>query len=165
MKFCSTCGKEIHDEAVICVGCGCKIKEAVPQMPVAQLKTKRGVIKFILLSAITFGIYALVLMSSISSDINIIASRYDGRRTMHFCLVYFIFAPLTLGIVPIVWYHKISGRIGRELERRKINYSFGAGSFWLWNVLGSMIIIGPLVYLHKLCKAMNKLSADFNING
>ena len=24
-KFCSKCGKEIDDEAVICIGCGCEI--------------------------------------------------------------------------------------------------------------------------------------------
>ncbi len=24
MKFCTKCGKEIHDDAVICIGCGCK---------------------------------------------------------------------------------------------------------------------------------------------
>ena len=25
--FCSHCGKEVHDEAEICVGCGCRLKE------------------------------------------------------------------------------------------------------------------------------------------
>ena len=23
MKFCTKCGKELHDDAVICTGCGC----------------------------------------------------------------------------------------------------------------------------------------------
>ena len=133
--------------------------------PVLQLKTTRGLLKFILLSLITFGIYSLVFFSKISSDINIIASRHDGKKTMHFCLLLFIVAPITLGIGAIVWYHRISARIGRELTRRAIGYSFGAGSFWLWNVLGSIIVIGPLVYLHKLCKAMNLLSADYNLKG
>ncbi len=27
MKFCSKCGKELMDEAVICVGCGCNVVE------------------------------------------------------------------------------------------------------------------------------------------
>jgi len=27
MKFCSKCGKEIFDEAVICVHCGCQVQE------------------------------------------------------------------------------------------------------------------------------------------
>ncbi len=25
MKFCSKCGKEIHDEAVVCPNCGCSV--------------------------------------------------------------------------------------------------------------------------------------------
>lgn len=28
MKFCSKCGKELHDEAVICVGCGCAVQDS-----------------------------------------------------------------------------------------------------------------------------------------
>ncbi len=39
---------------------------------------------------------------------------------------------------------------------------FGAGTFWLWGVLGSLIVIGPLVFLHKLFKAVNMLNESFN---
>ena len=133
--------------------------------PVGQLKTNRGLLKYILLSLVTFGIYPLVFMSGISNDINVIASRYDGKKTMHYCLLFFIVGPITCGIAYIVWAHKISARIGNELARRGIAYSFGAGTYWLWNVLGSLIGIGPFVYLHKLAKAMNQLAANYNLNG
>ncbi len=133
--------------------------------PAGKLKTNRGLLKYILFSLITFGIYGIVVMSSVSSDVNIIASRYDGKKTMHYCLLIFIVAPVTLGIASIVWCHRISARIGAELSRRGINYSFGASSFWLWYVLGSMIFVGPFVYYHKFFKAMNLLSADYNIKG
>lgn len=133
--------------------------------PVGQLKTNRGLLKYILLGLITLGIYPLVVMSVLSSDINTIASRYDGKKTMHFCLITFIFSWLTLGIAPLVWYHRISARIGNELSRRNIAYNFGASDFWLWNIIGSLIIVGPFVYLHKLFKAMNILCADYNIHG
>lgn len=137
-----------------------------PAAPVIQLKTNRGWFKTLLLSLITFGIYPLVLFSAMSTDINTIASRYDGKKTMHFCLLFFLIAPITLGIGAIVWYHRISARIGAELTRRGIPYSFGAGSFWGWNVLGVFLFgIGPIVYLHKLLKSMNLLCANFNING
>ena len=132
---------------------------------IAQLKTNRGMIKFILLNIITFGIYSLIFFSNISTDINTIASRYDGKKTTHYLLMAFVFSWLTFGIAPLVWYHKISARIGAELRRRGINYSFGAGSFWGWNILGSFIGVGPLVYTHKLFKAMNKLCAHYNVNG
>ena len=133
--------------------------------PANQLKTNRGMVKTILLSILTFGIYGLIVYSGISSDINVIASRYDGKKTMHYCLLFFIVAPLTLGIAALVWCHRISARIGNELRRRGIAYSFGAGSFWGWNVLGSLIAVGPFIYLYKLCKAMNLLSADYNARG
>lgn len=134
--------------------------------PVGQLKTNKGLLKLILLSLITFGIYPLVVMSAVSNDINIVASRYDGKKTMHFCLLTFIVAPITFGIAGIVWYHRISNRIGAELQRRGIAYSFSAGTFWGWNVLGAFLFgIGPLVYIHKLFKAVNLMNAHYNVNG
>jgi len=133
--------------------------------PAAQLSTNRGLAKFILLSMITFGIYGLVVMSKVSTDINLIASRYDGKKTTHYCLLYFLYSWLTLGIAPLVWYHKISNRIGAELIRRNIPYDFDASTFWLWNIVGSLIVVGPFVYLHKMLKAMNLLSASYNTYG
>ncbi len=133
--------------------------------PVGQRKTNKGLLKTILLSFITFGIYPLVVMSAVSNDINIVASRYDGKKTMHFCLLFFLVAPITFGIAGIVWYHRISNRIGDELERRGVEYSFSAADYWLWSVLGSLIVVGPLVYIHKLFKATNLMNAHYNVNG
>ena len=133
--------------------------------PVITFRTNRGMVKFVLLSLITFGIYGIVCLSNISSEINIIA-RKDGKTTTHFCLMYFVFSWLTLGIAPLVWYTRISDRIGTELCRRNIAYSFGAGTFWGWCILGSLLFgIGPFVYTHKLMKAMNLLAADYNVRG
>ena len=131
----------------------------------APLNTSRGLIKTILLSLLTFGIYSIVLYSGMSTDINIIATRYDGRKTMHYCLLLFLVAPLTCGIAAFIWCHRLCDRMGNELRRRGIAYRFGAGSFWGWNILGSVIGIGPFIFLHKLCKAMNLLCADYNMRG
>lgn len=139
--------------------------EIINQAPAIQLKTNRSLTKMILLGIITFGIYPLVVYSLISSEINTVASKYDGKSTMHYCLVYFIFSWLTLGIVPFVWYHRISNRIGDENRRRGTGYEFGASDFWLWNILGSLIIVGPFVYIHKMMKAMNLINADYNVRG
>lgn len=133
--------------------------------PVGQLKTNRGLLKFLLLGLVTFGIYPLVYFSSISNDINVIASRYDGKKTMHYCLLTFIVAPITFGIGGIVWCHRISNRIGSELSRRGVGYAFSAADFWLWNVLGALIVVGPFIYLHRLSVAMNKLAANYNLYG
>lgn len=131
-----------------------------------MLRTNRGLAKFFFLSLITFGIYGIVVMSHISTEINDIATKHDGRKTMHYCLIYFIFSWLTFGIAPLVWYHRLSDRIGDELVRRHLPYSFGAGTWWGWGFFGALLFgIGPLIYIHKLMKAMNFLAADYNVNG
>ena len=104
-------------------------------------------------------------MTEVSTSINTIASPYDQKKTMHFCLLAFVIAPITLGIGAIVWCHNISDRIGAELTRRGFNYDFNASTYWLWGVLGSLIIVGPFIYYNKLFTAMNMLSNDYNIRG
>lgn len=43
MKFCSKCGKELVDEAVICPHCGCMV-EAAPKMPAANDTVSVGLV-------------------------------------------------------------------------------------------------------------------------
>lgn len=117
-----------------------------------------------LLSIITLGIYGIVVLSNISQEINQVASSRDGKHTMHYCLIFFIFSWLTLGIAPLVWYHRICNRIGNELAARSLPYSIGAGTYWGWAILGSLIVVGPFVFLYKFLKAMNILNEDYNRN-
>lgn len=167
-----------------------------PAVPRIQLPTRRGLGKMIFLGILTFGIYPTVIWSRLSGEVNMVASRYDGERTLSFFGM-ILLAPLTLGILPLVWMHKLCRRIGGELGRRNVDYAFGPRDFWLWNFLlgllcgacmgaGSAMYIagysswillwillavslltlaGPFVFLAKLMKAMNKLNADYNVNG
>ena len=50
-------------------------QQAYRPMPIRQLKTDRSLLMYILLNMVTFGIYGIVLMSGVSTDINEIASR------------------------------------------------------------------------------------------
>ena len=129
--------------------------------PVGQLKTNRGLLKYILLSIVTFGIYSIVFWCGVSGDINIIASRYDGKKTMHYALLLFLIAPLTAGIAAFVWNHRVYNRIGDEARRRGLDCSLSASDFWLWGVLGSLIIVGPFIALYKLCNASNAVIIRF----
>lgn len=129
------------------------------------LRTNRGLLKYILLSFITLGIYSIVCLSHISSEINWVASKHDGCYTTHYCLVFFVLSWLTLGIVPLLWINNICDRMGDELYVRGIDYSFGAGTFWGWGFFGSLILIGPFIFGHKFFKAMNLINADYNAKG
>jgi len=131
-----------------------------------MLKTDRSLLLFILLSMVTFGIYGIIQMSRVSTDINTIASRFDHKNTMHFCLVVFLLGPITFGIFTIIWFHMLSERIGMELKRRDIAYPFDVSAYWLWWWVGSLLFgIGPFVYMYKMFQAMNLLSADYNSRG
>ena len=92
-----------------------------------MFRTNRGLLKFLLLSLITFGIYGIVVMTHISMEIDTIASPRDHKNTMNY-----------------------------------LGYEFGAGDFWGWGVLGSLILIGPFVFLHKLLKSMNLINESYN---
>ena len=102
--------------------------------PCYQLPDRRGLLKMIFLGLITFGIYNVVIASRIAEEINIVASKYDGKRTQQFFWM-LVLGALTFGIYPLVWIHGLSNRIGTEVERRGINYKFGAVDFWIWNLL------------------------------
>ena len=162
MKYCSTCGTEINDGAAVCTNCGSAVSNNAASA--VQLKTNKGLAKFIFLSIITFGLYGIHILSTVSDDINIAASRYDGKKTMNYCYMV-LMTPITLGIYSFVWYHKMSARIGDELKRRNIDYNFSCSDFWLWDVLGSLIIVGPFIYGYKLFKATNLICADYNAKG
>lgn len=134
--------------------------------PVGQLKTDRGFWRYFFLSLITLGIYHFVYWSSISNDINVIAAHYDGKKTMHYCLLFFIIDPLTLGIAYFVWNHKLCNRIGDELERRGMDRMISGKTFWGWSVLGILLLgIGPMIYVHKVADAMNTLASNYNREG
>jgi hypothetical protein len=130
--------------------------------PLRHMPILRSALKYYLLSFITFGIYGVWFKARIGDDLGVIAGRYDGKRTTSYWLAWFLLIPLTFGIYYLVWHHKLSKRIGRELRRRGHVSTFGAGTFWLWNVLGSCILVGPFIYMHKLCHTMNRLSRDYN---
>ena len=189
MAYCTSCGQAIPDTARFCTYCGygtgngaatgyvfpaasapAQQVVVVQQQPCYLLKTNRSSLAFWLLSILTFGIYGLVIMADISSDINTIASRYDGKKTMNYALLFLVslllaLLPLVLIVAHCVWFHRICSRIGTELCRRGIGYGFGAADYWIWGILGVFIFVGPFIFTYRLLKAMNLLSAHYNQYG
>lgn len=133
--------------------------------PARPLKTDRNGIVALLLSFVTFGIYGLIFNAGISDDVDLVCARFDGKKNLNFWLMFFVISPLTLGIGAIVWMHSLCARIGRNLTDRGISYSFGAGTFWGWCVLGSFIFVGPFIFMNKLATAMNLINEDYNMKG
>ena len=133
--------------------------------PVRQLKTDRNWFVALLLSVVTCGIYGLIFWGDLTDDVNTTCSHHDGKKTMNYYLLYFLIAPITFGIGAIVWMHKFCARIGDALESRGIDFNFGAGTFWGWGILGSLIFVGPFIFFYKLVNAINLINDDFNRRG
>lgn len=172
--ICPSCRQQIADNVQNCPFCGTQVaqnyQQAQPQQqyavpPRPHLESNRGLVKFILLSFITCGIYAIIAYYKITEDINTICRPYDNKTTMNYLVATLLLGPVTCGIYPIIWMHNLCNRIGDNLKHRGLPESFGAGTFWGWGVLGSLIVIGPLVFLHKFLKATNSLAADYNARG
>ena len=104
-------------------------------------------------------------MSEIGTTLNLIATKRDGKRTMHFCLMFFLIGWLALGLGWFFWYHRLSSRIDTEQAACGLPVTVTPTTYWLWAVLGSLIIVGPFVYLYKLLHAMNDLCEDYNARG
>ena len=164
---CPVCGRDIleNTKSFYCAGWkqGCKFSLWKDSLTPYGLTLDGGMVKLLLLTLVTFGIYPLFFYAGLADDVNAICSRYDGKKTMFYLWV-LLLTPLG-GIVPLVWFHRISKRIGNELERRGVPYKFGAADYWLWSILGAVIVIGPFVYIHKLLKAMNRLCENYNVKG
>ena len=139
-------------------------KSTAEGAPRIQFSTNRSLLKMILLGLLTFGIYDLIVMCRLITELNVAACRHDGQRTMPYFAMLML-APGTFGLLPLFWGHRLSNRIGAELKRRSLDCEFSAKTFWVWNVLGALILVGPLIYLHKLLMAMNLINGDFNLNG
>ena len=89
--------------------------------PVAPLRTQRGLLKYVLLGLVTFSIYDIWQMSEVGDSLNLLAFKRDGKHTMHYCLMFFLVGWVTLGIGWLVWYHRVSGRIGEEQAARGLD--------------------------------------------
>ena len=128
-----------------------------------KLQTNRSMWKLMFLSIVTLGIYSIFFFIPFSFDIDKVSPKDDHSKTMNFVFAY-ILSLFTFSIVLDFWHYEIAGRIEEALSNRNINYNFQTKDFWCWFVLGSLILVGPFVYFHRLCKAMNLLCEDYNEN-
>ncbi len=120
--------------------------------------------KMLLLGIVTLGIYPMIANELMVHDLNLAASRSDGKRTFSPMLASFLGA-ITLFVFYFVWNHQYANRLGNELCRRGTNYKISAFHFWIFGILLSFTIVCPIIYLHKVIKATNLINEDFNRRG
>ncbi len=131
-----------------------------PYIP-PKLATNRSIWKLLILSVLTLGIYSIIFFVPLSFDLNKAAPKEDRTKTMNYLTAY-ILSFFTFSIVLDIWLYQVTVHIEEGLARYGIDYKFGRRDFWIWGILGSFIVIGPIINLHKLCKAMNLICKAYN---
>ena len=128
-----------------------------------KMKENRTLLVLILLSIVTFGIYPLFFWHGYSRDMNAVCEG-DGRNTRGI-LARIVFSLLTFGIYDLVWMYGAGERISINSQRRNLPNNTTGGNVLLWYILGSLIIVGPFIALHKLICGLDQICADYNRNG
>ena len=127
------------------------------------LRTDRKMWKMMILHVLTLGISSIFFFIPFSYELEKISPAREGHKLMNYVLAY-LASLFTFSIVLTVWFFELTKRIESALEERGIAYDFGTSDFWGWYFLGSLVIVGPFIYFHKLCTAMNLLCEDYNKN-
>ena len=128
-----------------------------------KLQTNRNMWKLMILSVLTLGIYSIYFFSPFDYELEKIAPTREKNKLMPYGVAYLV-AYFTFAIVMVFWQHELAKRIEDALTARGITTDFSTNDFWGWYFFGSLTVVGPYIYFHKLCKAMNLLCEDYNKN-
>ncbi len=120
-KFCPNCGKEIvAEEAVICVACGISLQpnqSTNVDVDVAAKIQPRDLVKTIILSIITCGIYGIFWYVNLTNELNMLYKE-KGDKSGGTC---FLLTLVTCGIYGFFWAYnygtkkdKITGKDDRS---------------------------------------------------
>ncbi len=125
--------------------------------------TRRSVILFFLLTPLTLFIYPVVVLHHIGKEINrITEGREDVKKSMPFVGAFFL-GIITLGIVPLVWLCRVSGKFGAEgyrLEIKKPHTS--VASFLLLCYFFSFLIVTAIIGWTKFLHTVNAVECKLN---
>ena len=127
-----------------------------------RITCTRSLLKLIVFSIFTLGIYALYFHHAIARDMNEMC-RGDGKKTAGLIKT-FLLSIITLGIYTFVWYYSIAKRIQDNARRQYgLNLPISGGKVLMWYIPGALLFgIGPYVALHIIIKNTNVLAAFHN---
>ena len=127
-----------------------------------KFKTSRGLLLYIILSAITLGIYPLYYMHRVAYELNVTCAD-DGKHT-HGLIATLLLTLITLGIYGIIWWYSTSERMEQYALRNKISgVTINGARYLLWNILGSLLFgIGPFVAMYKFIHSHNAVNNSYN---
>ena len=124
-----------------------------------MLKTNRGFWKVFFLTLITFGIYSWYMIHKMSQEANLVDP--NGKKVGG--LVAFILLSLiTFGIYALYWNYKVCNKFAANVRTGGTEPKFDGSKYLLWALLGSLIIVGPIVAFVKELHLWNDSNKVYN---
>ena len=123
MKFCTKCGKELFDEAVICPGCGCAVSAAPAQTKRADLihklteKVKNNAIIWLVIGILqvlagVFGEWLVLIVGVLNIVSSVQDMNYSKQLPENPTGIIQKFEPLTGPIITLVYNLVLGGVVG-----------------------------------------------------
>lgn len=126
-----------------------------------KLRTNRGLIKYLLLCLVTFGLYQFWFFSRFAKDLNVACS-HDGKHTRGI-IAFFLLTFITFGIYALIWILSLVSRVNHGAHFYRKPSKISVGSYLFWMFFG--IYLGTLGYyiaMYKLFKTMNNVCEGYN---
>ncbi len=130
-----------------------------------RIQNDRSLLKYILLSILTAGIYGYYFIYKLAQDVNRMCEG-DGKSTGG--LVAFIaLSIVTCGFYALYWYYQIANRLQVNAPRYGLLFSENGTTVLLWYLIGALLCgIGPYVAMHFIIKNTNAMATAYNaLNG
>lgn len=125
-----------------------------------EVKQKRSLIAYLLLSIITLGIYALFFWHKYAQDVNTICAG-DGKQTRGY-IVAILLSIVTLGIYGLVWTYGMQNRLRDNANRYGAGLVRGGGTILAWQIFGALLFgIGPFVAMYIQIDSINRLAYGY----
>ena len=122
--------------------------------------SQRSLASFIFLNIITLGIYGIFWGFYFVNDVNKVCEG-DGRKSLNYILVCLL-SMVTCGIYGLVWMYDQQNRLKAAGLKYNIMIMETGKEVILWEIFGSLIIVGPFIALNILIKSINDLANDYN---
>lgn len=124
-------------------------------------RDNRGLIKLLILTPLTLGIYIMVFWYKYARDVNLMCDG-DGKHTSNY-FVMLLLAPITLGIYALVWEKKMQDRLRTKGNEWGCNITHTGMSVIAWKTLGVLLFaIGPIVGLYFQIQTINQVAIALN---
>ena len=129
--------------------------------PARRIMTNRGLIKYILFTVLTLGIYGYYFVYKMAQDMNTMCA--DDDQKTGGLIAFILLNIVTLGIYGIYWWYRIANRVYLNAPRYGIAVAEKGSSFLLWYLLGVLTFgIAALVGFHTVIRNVNSLAAAYN---